>query len=266
MTETAEKPKTKAERFDLSDFGITVEAPRSMTDKFSSVVFAGKGIGKTSLVGSTADVPAWSPVLIAATEDGSSVLGRDYGDNPNIGVVPITDWPTLADLVMKVSGALYDEDGNLYFTEEPPTPVRTFCIDTISEAQELMKAFTKEAGYGLWAYIADNTINIVKILHRSPHVNAIFTTHQEKVKDEDSGKLLVSPYFLGKKALGEALKPVDFLWHLDVDKSDKGNPVRILQTQPDGKIDASDRSGKLPMYIEEPTMAAIYEYLSKPSA
>lgn len=254
MTQTAEKPRPKSAAFDLSSIGIEVERPRQITGKFSAIIYSHKGVGKTSLLGSCAEVEALSPVLIIGTEDGTSVLGRDYSDNPNLDVVNVEDWTTAAQVITAVANN--------------ETKYKTVAIDTLSELQEIMKRFCTNDGkrsmeYKDWAFVADNTINIVKMLHRSPYVNALFTTHAEKVKDEDSGKLLLSPYFLGKKSLTEALKPVDEVWYLAVGKNEQGEAVRVLQTQPDGKIDASDRSGKLDFYIEDPTMAAVFEQFSK---
>jgi hypothetical protein len=90
-------------------------------------------------------------------------------------------------------------------------------------------------------------------------VNVIFTTHAEKIREESTGKILNSPYFLGKKALAEVLKPIDMILYLAVtqDKT-TGEPMRVLLTKPDGKNDAGDRTGKLDMYIPNPNFAEIY--------
>lgn len=235
-------PPTAA-MFDLSSIA-PIEKPRSAVDKFSAVLYAPPKIGKTSLVGTCADVPELAPVLILATEDGTSVLAGQYDED--LDVINCEDYPTAGRVITAVA--------------EGKTKYRTFAIDTISELQELMKEHTNETGYGLWAFVADETIKVVKLLHRSPHVNVIFTTHAEKVKDENSGKLLTSPYFLGKKSLGEILKPVDLILYLAVTDVE-GVPTRVLLTKPDGKNDAGDRTGKLDMYIPNPNFAEIYAQL-----
>lgn len=246
------KASPTANLFDLSTIA-PIGRPRQMTDKFSAIVYAAKGAGKTSLLGTCADVEELSPILILATEDGSSVLGRDYADDPNVDVVQLEDWPTVGKLIDAVANNR--------------TKYKTVAVDTAAETQELMKAHRTNGGqrdmeFKDWAYIADNTINMIKMLHRSPYVNAIFTTHSERVKDDDTGKVLTSPYFLGKKSLTEALKPVDLVLYLAVAKGEDGQPVRVIQTGGDGKIDASDRSGKLAFQIPNPTMSEIYAQLS----
>lgn len=258
--EAAEKPKVKmvkkskeileAEKlFDLGSIGIKVERPRPMSEKFSAIIYGKKGVGKTSLAASAAKVPELSPVLYMAIEDGSSVLDKDYHDDPNLDVVYVEDWPTGASVI----DALANNQ----------TKYKTVIVDTISELQEHMKEHTTEAGYGLWAYIADNSISVMKMLHRSKFVNVIFTTHAEKLKEEDSGKVLMSPYFLGKKTIEEALKPIDLVLYLALGKDESGQPVHVLQTKGDGKIDASDRSGELPFQMGNPTFEDIYPYLAR---
>lgn len=251
-TKTLAAPKR--ELFDLSSLA-PIEKPRPMSKKFSMVLYGVKGAGKSSLAGSCAMVEELSPVLFLATEDGSSVLARDYGDDPNLDVINIEDWRTAAPIIQAVA--------------DNETKYKTVVVDTIAELQEFMKAHSTNDGatameFKDWGYLADNTVKIVKLLHRSEWVNVIFTTHTEKVKDEDSGKVLSSPYFLGKKSLSEALKPIDIVAYLGVtqDKATK-ETLRVLQTGTDGKFDASDRSGKLDMFIANPSFAEIHAQLTK---
>ena len=259
--EAAEKPKraikkveeaheaAKIKLFDLSSIGIKVEKPRPMSEKFSAIIYGKKGVGKTSLAATAAKVPELSPVLVLAVEDGSSVLDKEYHDDPNLDVVYVEDWGTGAAVIDAVANN--------------QTKYKTVVVDTISELQEHMKEHTTESGYGLWAFIADNSINVVKMLHRSKFVNVIFTSHAEKLKEEDSGKVLMSPYFLGKKTIEEALKPIDLVLYLALGKDESGQPVHVLQTRGDGKIDASDRSGELPFQMGDPSFVDIYPYLAR---
>jgi len=263
LAEAAEKPVKKAPAkkaaapkptlFDLTSIpGVTIGAPREMTSKFSMVIYGGKGVGKTSLLGDCANVPAWAPILVLATEDGSSVLSRQYKDDPRVRVVNVEDWAVAAPLIQAVA--------------DNETIYKTVAIDTLPELQELNKAHITNDGQNEmriqdWGTMADNTISIVKMLHRSPWVNAIFTAHVEKVQD-DAGKVLYSPYMLGKKSLQEAMKPIDIVAYLAVvqDKVTKES-VRVLQVHPDGKFDASDRSGKLQSQYVDPHMIDLYNDL-----
>lgn len=265
LAEAAERPTKKAapkskavapkkQLFDLASIGAVIEPPRKMSSKFSMVLYGPKGAGKTSLVGSCAEVPAWAPILVLATEDGSSVLSRDYADNPLLRVVNLEDWATAAPIIQAIA--------------DNETEFKTVAIDTLPELQEFNKAHITNNGESEmriqdWGTLADNTINVVKMLHRSPWVNVIFTSHVEKVQDQETGKLMYSPYLLGKKSLQEAMKPIDIVCYLGVhqDKNTK-ETMRVLLTNPDGKYDASDRSGKLEVQYINPTMADLYESLT----
>jgi hypothetical protein len=242
-------PAPTAEMFDFGSIGVKVERPRKPSEKFSAVLYSPPKIGKTTLIGTAADVPELCPVLILATEDGTSVLDEEYGDDDNLDVINVSDWPTAARIITAVANG--------------QTRYKTIGLDTISELQELMKAYCEERaedGYALWGYIADETVKVVKMLHRSKHVNVIFSSHTEKVVDQSTGKILNSPYFLGKKALGEVLKPIDMILYLAVTEIN-GEPTRVLLTKPDGRNDAGDRNGKLEMYIQNPNFPEIYAQL-----
>jgi len=249
------KAVVKPPLFDLASIGAIIEPPRKMSSKFSMVLYGPKGAGKTSLLGSCANVPAWAPILVLATEDGSSVLSRDYPDNPLLRVVNLEDWATAAPIIQGIA--------------DNETIFKTVAIDTLPELQEFNKNHITSNGENEmriqdWGTLADNTINVVKMLHRSPWVNVIFTSHVEKVQDQETGKLMYSPYLLGKKSLQEAMKPIDIVCYLGVhqDKTTK-ETMRVLQTNPDGKYDASDRSGKLEVQYVNPTMMDLYVSLTE---
>lgn len=260
-TAVAEKPKA-AEKpvaapksrtapkgfFDLNSIA-PVTAPRKAGAKFSACIYAPKGIGKTSLLGSISEVPEMSPLLILASEDGTSVLAERY---PDVDVITVEDYDTAAEIMTRVANG--------------ETHYKTIALDTFPELQELMKDKTTNNGatameFKDWGFIADESTKVAKMLHRTPHVNFIFTSHAEKVKDESTGKMLVSPVFLGKKSLAEVLKPIDLVLYMNVAAGEEGT-IRVLQTKPDGRNDAADRTGKLEEFIVNPTFSDIYKQIT----
>jgi hypothetical protein len=259
QAEAKEKPKAKAPvkkpaptaaLFDLSSI-CTITKPRRADTSFSLLLAGLPKSGKTLLFGTADEVEALGPILLVALEDGSSVLAKDY---PNIDVVEPEDWPQAADIITAVA------EGN--------TKYKTVGVDTLGELQEMMKAhITKDGQQDMriqdWGTIKDNTINVVKMLHRSP-VNAVFITHSEQTKDENTGAVTIQPYLLGKGSLGEVPKIVDIIAYLAVaqDKATKEN-FRVLQTGQDGKILAGDRFGKLDFQIVNPTLGIIYDQLTQ---
>lgn len=256
VTEEATKParKTKAaptaDMFDLSSIA-PISKPRRADQSFSMLLFGQPKTGKTLLSGTAADVEELSPVLVLAVEDGSSVLANGYED---IDVIEIQDWPTAAKVIEAVASG--------------KTKYKTIVVDTLGELQEHMKNHitrdgTSDMRIQDWGTIKDSTVNVVKLLHRSP-VNSIFITHSEKQKDENTGTVTTQPVLLGKASLGEVPKVVDIIAYLAVaqNKETKEN-VRVLQTGTDGKIDAGDRFGKLAYQIVNPTMQEVYAQLTK---
>jgi len=257
LAEAAEKPKTSVAKkpaptkdlFDLSSI-CTITKPRKADTTFSLLLAGLPKSGKTLLAGTANEVEALSPVLLLALEDGSSVLARDY---PDMDVIEPENWIQAAGIIEAVA--------------EGKTKYRTMIVDTLGELQEHMKAHitadgTKEMRIQDWGTIKDNTINVVKLMHRSP-VNAIFITHSEELRDENTGASRIQPYLLGKGSLGEVPKIVDIIAYLAVaqDKKTKEN-FRVLQTGQDGKILAGDRFGTLDFQIINPTMGEIYEQLT----
>jgi hypothetical protein len=257
--EAEEKPAAKKSKgklpppskalFDLSSI-VTITKPRRADQSFTMLLMGPPKAGKTLLAGTASEVEALSPVLVMAVEDGSSVLARDY---PDVDVVEIQDWATAAAVINAVA--------------EGTTKYKTLIVDTLGELQEHMKDHITNGGKSDmriqdWGTIKDNTVNTVKLLHRSP-VNAIFITHAEQVKDENSGAISIQPYLLGKASLGEVPKVVDIIAYLAVaqDKATKQN-FRVLQTGQDGKIMAGDRFGKLDFQIINPTMRDVWEQLT----
>lgn len=262
QAEAAEKPKVKklpkpdAKVFDLGSIvpGVKITKPRRADTTFTILLAGLPKSGKTLLAGTANDVEGLGPVLLVALEDGSSVLARDY---PDMDVVEPENWIQAAGIITAVA--------------EGQTPYRTVILDTLGELQEHMKAHitddgAKEMRIQDWGTIKDNTINVVKLLHRSP-VNAIFITHSEEIRDENTGAVRIQPYLLGKGSLGEVPKIVDIIAYLAVaqDKKTKEN-FRVLQTGQDGKILAGDRFGKLDFQILNPTMGDIFSQLTSDAA
>lgn len=247
----AKKPAPTADLFDLSSLpGVTISKPRRADTTFTMLLAGLPKSGKTLLAGTANDVEGLSPVLLLALEDGSSVLARDY---PDMDVIEPENWVQAAAIIEHVA------EGN--------TKYKTVILDTLGELQEMMKAHitedgSKEMRIQDWGTIKDNTVNTVKMLHRSP-ANAIFITHSEEIKDENTGASRIQPYLLGKGSLGEVPKIVDIIAYLAVaqDKKTKEN-FRVLQTGQDGRILAGDRFGTLDFQIINPDMGTIFEQLT----
>ena len=252
-TAVAEKPAAaakpaKKELFDLSTL-VKIEPPRRPDSTFSMLLYGKPKVGKTLLAGTASDVEALSPVLVLAVEDGSSVLAQNYED---IDVANVEDWETAAAVITQVA------EGN--------TKYKTIIVDTLGELQEqMLMHITKDKTEAMriqdWGTILDNTVNVVKMLHRS-NINAIFITHADRTKDESTGSVMISPVLKGKASLGEVPKIVDIIGYMQIATDENKNNVRVLVTEATDKIDAGDRFGKLESIIPNPTMQTVYNQLT----
>ena len=232
---------------DLSSIA-PITNPRRADDSFTFLVFGPPKVGKTLLGGTANDVPELGPVLLLALEDGSSVLAEQY---PDMDVIVLEDYPTAAKIIEAVCSG--------------QAKYRTILVDTFYELMCLNKEHitkgVRQLSQPEWGVVADNAINTIKMMHRSP-VNFIITAHVGKVKDDDSGKVMQSPIFLGQKAGPEILKTVDVIAYYGIGKTESGESVRVLQITSDGKKDGGDRFGKLDEQIINPTFSDIYEQLT----
>jgi hypothetical protein len=149
------------------------------------------------------------------------------------------------------------------------TPFKTVVFDTVGEIQEIIKRdylkANKSSDYAMWAQIADNLVWLVTSFQdKEVPYNAIFIAHTEKVKDDNLGSVLLSPYFLGKKSIVDIPKIVDTIAYLAKAQDGDGETVRVLQLTSTERIDAGSRlEHKLPKQLVNPTMATFFGHLSK---
>lgn len=240
------KPKPKA-LIDLADIA-PITTPRRADESFTFLIYGPPKVGKTLLGGTANDVEELGPVLLLALEDGSSVLAKDY---PDMDVIVLEDYPTAAKVLNAVCSG--------------QTKYSTVIVDTFYELMCLDKEHITKGARQLsqpeWGVVADHAITTIKMMHRAP-VNFIITAHVGKVKDDDSGKVMQSPIFLGQKAGPEILKTVDVIAYYGIGKTEGGDSVRVLQVLSDGKKDGGDRFGKLDEQFINPTFSDIYAQLT----
>ena len=109
-----------------------------------------------------------------------------------------------------------------------------------------------------WASLAEDTLAWTELLHRSGYM-VILLAHTEQEKDELTGKVTTSPYFLGRKTGREAPKIFDVIAYLYVDRHpETDDPLRVLQTEGVDGIIAKDRTDTLPNFMGDPLMSKVY--------
>ena len=194
----------------------------------SCLIYGPAGAGKTTLAATTGTP---SKTIILAAEPGLLPLR-----NLPVKFIEIDSLETL--------------DATLGWLEEAGRAGKLsgmwIILDSISEIAErvltALKAKTKDprAAYG---DVQDRITAAMKRVRSLP-CHTICVAKQERIED-DAQRLVYGPAFPGKKLAAGASYEFDLVMALRIARDSDGQIVRWLQTQPDGKYEAKDRSGVL---------------------
>lgn len=228
------------------------------------LIYGEPGAGKTVLSGSASAVPEMSPVLLIDVEGGSLSLSERY---PNVDLMRVATYEE----VRKAGAQLKKEDCGGY---------RTIIIDSLSEIAKLsMVMIMKQViaddpgrdpdvpSVREWGKNLEQMRRIVRFF-RDLDCHVIFTCHETDKKDERTGGFKTGPALSGKLA-HEIAGFVDEVFYLYTKaRTIDGKPVvkRFLLTSGEGSKIAKDRSDKLPLVIDSPTMETVYNTIFKPKA
>lgn len=200
------------------------------------VVYAEPGAGKTTLIKT---LPG--PVLMLSVESGTLAL-RDV----SIDVLEVNTYEELMEAYQ--------------YIVEHKAEYKSIALDSVSEIAEriLENAKKVKSGWDAYSMMADSIIGLLWKFQKMPGMNIYVSAKMERVQD-DSGLLMYGPDLPGKKAKNELPYIFDEVFRLHVLKDKQtGDTYRKLQTQPDGKSLAKDRSGCLAP-AENPDLGAIIE-------
>ena len=252
LTKTVEEVDPFAD-FDLSSLGLELDEPTEATDKHTFLLYGRHRVGTSTLAATMAEVEGKYPILWVAAEDGTTAFAGKYPKG-RIKVVNVRTWSEIEALV------------NMVLDNE--TPFKTIVFDTLGEIQEIIKRDyirkNKSSDFAMWAQIADNlTWLVTQFQDKEAPYNAIYIAHTEKVKDDNLGSVLLSPYFLGKKSIVDIPKIPDTIAYLAKAEDGDGETVRVLQLTSTERIDAGSRlEHRLPKQLVNPDMATFFQYLT----
>jgi phage nucleotide-binding protein len=203
---------------------LTNTREASLTNGIKLCVYGMAGAGKTVLCATTG-----APTLIISAEAGLlSLRGVD---------IPVVEVKTIADLQEVYQYLTETQEGLAY---------EWICLDSISEIAEVClneaRAASKDPrmAYGDMQEKMETLIRAFRDLPR----NVYFTAKMESLVD-DAGVLRYQPMLPGRKLPNGLAYFFDEVFFYAVGKDAEGNPTRWLQTQPDLKHQAKDRSGAL---------------------
>jgi phage nucleotide-binding protein len=204
-------------------------------DHKTLLIYGPAGAGKTS---ATRTLP--NPFILSA--EGGLLSIRDAD-------LPYVEIASMADLHEAYAWLVGSSEAKEY---------QSVALDSISEIAEVVlnseKKATKDPRQAYGA-MQEQMADLIRAFRDLPGKHVYMSAKLDKSQDE-MGKILYAPSMPGNKT-GQMLPYFfDEVLALRVEKDADGNPVRVLQCQPDGAWLAKDRSGALDMW-EEPDLGAL---------
>lgn len=205
------------------------------------LVYGAAGVGKTTLIKTCPGKP-----LILSAEAGLLSLA-----DQDIDVVEINELEALNEAYLFLRDGEHDYDW--------------ICLDSISEIAEVVlhreMAKTKDPrkAYG---ELGQKVGQLLRSFRDIPNRCVYFSATQRYIKDDGTGALMFGPGMPGN-ALTQAIPYIfDEVFCLRADRNEEGDIVRTLQTQPDTRFTAKDRSGRLAMF-EQPDLSIVHSKITE---
>lgn len=219
------------------------------------LVYGDPGVGKTVLAGSASEVEVLSPVLYLDIEGGTLALRKRY---PNVDVIRVRS---------------FDELGKVY-TElrQGKSGYKTVVVDSLTEAQKfgmysIMEAAVKKdsdrdpdlPGIGEWGKNTEQIRRFVRAFRDLP-MNTIFIC-LAATEVAKNGNRKEKPS-LSAKLSNEIAGFLDIVLYMYLKQNEDDQQMRLVCSLATDSVVAKDRTDQLPPVLEEPTMKAIYGYIT----
>jgi hypothetical protein len=234
--------------------GLRVDPVRLRPKTINVLVYGDSGVGKTVFAGSSQLVPEMTPVLLIDIEGGALSLTHTY---PEVDVVRVQTWDEMQGLYNELHAERHK--------------YKTVILDSLTEIQKfsmynIMKEVVDDnperdpdiAGMREWGKNIEQMRRYVRAFRDLP-INTIFTALAREDKD-NRGQITKKPSLSGKLA-GEVAAFLDIVLYYYVKNVKQGDEVvrqRLMLTSATDTTTAKDRTGKLPLILESPTMSDIY--------
>jgi hypothetical protein len=238
--------------------GLSVKKVQSRGAFLNLMVYGDSGVGKTHLFGSADAVPDLRPVLIIDFEGGTESLVRNY---PEVEQVRVTNW--------KEMQSVYDElhrgkHGYSTVILDSLTEIQKFNMYQIMSDLQTMRPDLDPDVPGMreWGKNLEQMRRFVRGF-RDLHMNTMFTALRKDDRNDKTGAVTTLPSLSGKLA-GEVAAFLDIVAYYYVKQVGQGEEIRdarLLLTKKTETIIAKDRTGQLPIVVEDPDMQTIFDYI-----
>lgn len=240
---------------------------RETKQHINLLIYGQPGAGKTHLAALADEVPAMRPVLYLNIEGGDMTLRHVAPEIRKIPEEGSLSWGQLQTIYDQLARQCYNG------VEPGEFRPRTVILDTLTECQKMnmsqimAELLMAEPEKGWDPDIPDvrrwgkNIEQIRKWVrkYRDLPINVIMTAHERIDKDNMTGQVLHMPQLSGKLSF-EVAGFFDIVSYLYV-KTEEGKPVRKLLSGGFEGYVAKDRSGNLPLVMENPTMDEVYNLI-----
>jgi hypothetical protein len=240
--------------------GLRVTPVQERSPYLNILVYADSGTGKTTLAGSASEVEDMYPVLVVDIEGGTESLRHTY---PNVDVVRVRTWNEMQ--------LLYDT------LQSGDHPYKTVVLDSLTEIQkfsmyQIMEDLIKSnpdrdpdiPSMREWGKNIEQLRRFVRAF-RDLDMHTIFTALVRVDKNPRTGLETRKPMLSGKLAdeVAAFLDIVVYYYTKEIfrEGADESDTVRLMLTRKTEDTVAKDRSGNLPMIVEEPTMSALFDLM-----
>lgn len=236
--------------------GLPVLKSSQAVEYFNFLVYGESGVGKTRLLGSTDEVPALRKILYIDIEGGTMSIKDIY---PDIDTVRVKNWHQIRDVYEFLKAGNHD--------------YVTCCVDSLNEMQKFNMSqvmidliSTRPdldadiPGMREWGKNLEQMRKYIRAFRDLP-MNTLFSCLAMTDKDAKTGIQTKKPGLSGKLA-NEVAAFLDIVCYMYM-KEVEGEQQRMLLTGATDQFVAKDRTAKLPMVMQQPTMKSILEIITK---
>src|SRR4029077_18532946 len=238
---------------------LQVRLPEDLPDYLNILIYGEPGAGKTWQIGTAADHPATSPVLLLDIEGGTRTLRH----RKDIDIIRIKTGKQLSEVNNRLFKSISAE-GTIYY--------KTIGIDSLGELSLLdMKdimasAFNKNPDTTdidvpsprEWGKTRNHMRDIVRAFRDLP-CNTIFTAHV-RTREEEGQPTSYFPSFSGQLR-SDIPGLVDMVGYLYVDLKGK-EPTRKLQFAQTRRVEAKDRTGAFGTEVVDPSIPKLWDLIN----
>lgn len=240
--------------------GLAVTPVRQRSPFLNFLIYGDSGAGKTTLAGSADEVPSMRPVLFIDVEGGTESLRNTY---PSVEVLRVTTWREMQEVYNVLHSGRHEYSTVVLdsLTEIQKFNMYNVMADLIQDKPHMDPDIP---GMREWGKNIEQLRRFVRGF-RDLKMNTIFTALVRTDKDPKTGTMSMKPSMSGKVAdeVAAFLDIVLYYYVKQVGPSDSAEFKRLLLCQKTEQQVAKDRSGRLPLVVEDPTMKTLYDIITK---